>query len=300
MWGLWRVLVAPVSLVLAGCSPFGGGAFVCAADSECAGGGSQGVCEPTGFCSFSDEECSSGRRYGEAAGGGLANTCVGALADSGPSIDAPAPDAPRPPLCDPDDPDLVGCYPFEGDAQDGSSYGNHGVETGITYVQGVDGLAMSGTAGSEIRIAESESLDVHNVTIEMWIHPTSLPSGGSDDRRYGLFDNDGQYGFFLHPGGDLRCTANGALTIPGAVAIGAWRHVACTYDGTTVTVYLDGEPAGANETGGDLGTGVDNGSSIGADTPPGDSFVGHIDSVRVWRIPRTASEVCEAAGRSDC
>jgi alpha-tubulin suppressor-like RCC1 family protein len=51
--------------------------FVCTDSSQCiAADGQSGICESTGFCSFSDDTCESGRRYGKAAGDGLASQCV--------------------------------------------------------------------------------------------------------------------------------------------------------------------------------------------------------------------------------
>ena len=47
-------------------------AFVCESPEQCGAG----VCEPSGYCSFPDDECPSGRRYGTFAGDGLANACV--------------------------------------------------------------------------------------------------------------------------------------------------------------------------------------------------------------------------------
>ncbi len=63
-----------------------GNAFLCGADTEC---GTDGTCESSGYCSFPDTECSSGQRYGEHAGTGLANMCV-PLPDTGSST-APDP-----------------------------------------------------------------------------------------------------------------------------------------------------------------------------------------------------------------
>jgi len=62
-----------VFALVAGCSA--AGAFACEDDDDCAGADG-GACEPTGFCSFPDEECGSGRRYGQWAGDGLAMACV--------------------------------------------------------------------------------------------------------------------------------------------------------------------------------------------------------------------------------
>jgi hypothetical protein len=50
--------------------------FVCLADEQCSHDAGAGVCQPNGFCSFPDETCASGQRYGEHAGRGLAGSCV--------------------------------------------------------------------------------------------------------------------------------------------------------------------------------------------------------------------------------
>lgn len=47
-------------------------AFTCATDEQCSGG----WCEPSGYCSFEDPDCPSGRRYGTHASRDLANECV--------------------------------------------------------------------------------------------------------------------------------------------------------------------------------------------------------------------------------
>lgn len=67
------VIVALLASTVAGCSS---GVFACGDDSDCAGEADGGVCEASGFCSFIDEACDSGRRYGSHAGDGLAGTCV--------------------------------------------------------------------------------------------------------------------------------------------------------------------------------------------------------------------------------
>lgn len=64
-----RLLVALLAVALVGC---GEAVFQCSNGSDCTGG----FCEPNGYCSFDDPACPSGRRYGEFAGDGLANTCT--------------------------------------------------------------------------------------------------------------------------------------------------------------------------------------------------------------------------------
>lgn len=51
-------------------------AFPCDVDADCIDGARQGLCQPDGWCSFPDDGCGSGQRYGTHAGDGLAGLCV--------------------------------------------------------------------------------------------------------------------------------------------------------------------------------------------------------------------------------
>jgi cysteine-rich repeat protein len=62
-----------IALMHAAC---GSNVFACGTDDECADAGQDGTCEATGFCSFPDDECPSGARYGSHAGDSLAGECV--------------------------------------------------------------------------------------------------------------------------------------------------------------------------------------------------------------------------------
>jgi cysteine-rich repeat protein len=59
--------------------------FACDDAAQCTVGGR---CEPTGFCSFADQTCPGGWRYGSAAGNGLANACVGETGGPDAAADA--------------------------------------------------------------------------------------------------------------------------------------------------------------------------------------------------------------------
>lgn len=53
--------------------------FKCMQDSDCE---AMGHCEAVGFCSVVDAQCTTGRRFSESAGQGLASTCVPATVGS--------------------------------------------------------------------------------------------------------------------------------------------------------------------------------------------------------------------------
>ncbi|MBT8495097.1 MAG: hypothetical protein KJO07_18775, partial [Deltaproteobacteria bacterium] len=76
-----RILAICASLTL-GLGCLDEGAYQCGADAECTNAGVQGSCEANGFCSFPDEECESGRRFGGSAADDVAGDCVTATAIS--------------------------------------------------------------------------------------------------------------------------------------------------------------------------------------------------------------------------
>ncbi|HET6583521.1 MAG TPA: hypothetical protein VFG69_08735, partial [Nannocystaceae bacterium] len=70
-----RTLVVGAALA-AGVACGFGGAFACEDDDECNGNAGAGVCQASGYCSFPDDDCDSGQRYGEHVPGDLAGDCV--------------------------------------------------------------------------------------------------------------------------------------------------------------------------------------------------------------------------------
>jgi Concanavalin A-like lectin/glucanases superfamily len=207
------------------------------------------------------------------------------------------------PFCDPADPHLMACYPFEGDAKDSSAHHLDAAMNNLTFPPGKVGKAMLFAANSAADVPDSPVFDAGALTIEAWIWPSQLPTGSS---RAGILDMNGQYGFFVHAGGDLRCTLIGGPTLPVATAqitTGRWTHVACTYDGTAAAaIYVDGVAAAKITGGGTLATNGISGISLAADNPPGagSRLIGLIDEVRLMNVARTAAQICADAGQSAC
>ncbi len=57
--------------------------YACDDDVQCQRGQFAGTCETVGYCSYPDDDCGSGRRWGPHAGDGLADACVDAEAATG-------------------------------------------------------------------------------------------------------------------------------------------------------------------------------------------------------------------------
>jgi Concanavalin A-like lectin/glucanases superfamily len=205
------------------------------------------------------------------------------------------PEAAVSPFCDDQDPSLAACYRFNSSAnlgRDRSQYGNHATVSGVSAVPGVSGSAVLHDANSSMRVADSPSLDVTALTIELWIKPYTLPGN-----RAGLFDNDGQYGFFLMSSGAVRCSAgSGAVLAPVSVDLGVWTHVACTYDGAIHALFINGVQVESTAGSGAMSTSSATGSCIGSNSPSGDPFDGELDELRIWQYARSEQEICAAAG----
>lgn len=191
---------------------------------------------------------------------------------------------PPSPLCDPGDLDLRACFTFEGDTLDGSSYGNHAQSSppAIFVADRNGGQALSTTTGATSN-AGTTTLNVTTVTIKMWIKANTLPATGT---RMGLLDSGGRYRMFLQPEGAVRCAVtSGSMfeqtTPPGLISVGTWHRVACTYDGTTLRVFVDGQERASAPIVGTIPS-TTTGFFIGQNNPGGENFDGAIDDLQIW------------------
>jgi len=80
---------------------------------------------------------------------------------------------------------------------------------------------------------------------------------------------------------------------PGSLFSNAWYHLAATYDGTTMRVYLNGSPSGLASASGTIGyhpqAPVSLGNLVSAQRP----FYGGLDDVRIYDRAITAQEVVD-------
>jgi uncharacterized protein (TIGR03437 family) len=145
---------------------------------------------------------------------------------------------------------LVSWWPAEGNANDIRNSNNGRPEGGVGYAVGQVGQAFSFDGTGHVRVANNANLNVQTLTIEAWIR-----TGGTTDAALAGFivaksGVDGLSGYDFAIGrpsqnGVLRFTLNGGaggadLLGTTSVTNNAFHHVATTYDGTTMKIYVDG------------------------------------------------------------
>jgi glucose/arabinose dehydrogenase len=194
---------------------------------------------------------------------------------------------------------LVAAYGFDeasgGSVQDASGNANHGTISGaVRSAAGKFGGALAFDGVNDlVLVPDSSSLDLRTgMTLEAWIFPTVLPNGWKCILQKEVDT------YFLHATSDRNrpaagFTAGGSVTIldVGArPAANVWTHIAATYDGSTLRIYVNGVLTGSvNRTGA-----IDASASplrIGGNTYAGEFFAGLIDEVRIYSTARTQAEI---------
>ncbi|MCZ7363096.1 MAG: LamG domain-containing protein [Candidatus Methanoperedens sp.] len=143
---------------------------------------------------------------------------------------------------------LVAEYHFEGNAYDSSGNGNTGSINNAIYVDGKFGKALNFNGiNSSVKVSDSMSLNpVSEISIEVWVRVEGKTTKWSSilskmeqvqDSGYDLYllpGNIPRFGIISRIGGKTRLAG---LTIPGDT----WTHIAATYDGNILILYINGE-----------------------------------------------------------
>ncbi len=146
---------------------------------------------------------------------------------------------------------LVAAYGFsEGSGTivtDASVYGNTGTINGASWTgQGKFGNALNFDGTAWITVNESDALDLATgMTLEAWVYPTAAPGTwmtialkeASDDLVYEMQADPSN-----HPSTYISTDAAGLTGIvgPQALPLNTWSYLAATYDGTMLSLFVNG------------------------------------------------------------
>jgi chitodextrinase len=209
--------------------------------------------------------------------------------------DATTPDTPATP------PGLVGAWAFNegagGTAADSSGLGNQGTVLGASWsTQGRYGGALSfnGTS-SLVQVADSASLDLTTgMTLSAWVMPTVSQSGWRtilQKQTDAYFLNASSGAGALRPaGGGTFGSSTPYVAGPTASPVNAWTHVALTYDGVTLRLFVNGTQVTTRATTGTIQA-TNSPLWIGGNQPYGEFFNGLIDEVRIYNRALTQTDI---------
>jgi hypothetical protein len=200
--------------------------------------------------------------------------------------------------------DMLAYFPFTGNANDASGYGNNGVITNATLTTDHNGAAngayaFNGTGYIEAAMPTGflPNGDASR-TLTAWLQPTQdifewgvvyWGTGNCTGLQFGIGDQGGDQATFWGGCDDFE---SGLLVPVSTMATPAWTFVAVVYSQdatTTITVYVNGTSTQGTIT--DLNTPTASNFVMGADLINNVYFVGNLDSIRVYGHALSATEV---------
>ena len=195
--------------------------------------------------------------------------------------------------------------PFDGNADDISGSGNHGIVYGAVLTEdrngnpnsayqfnGIDSYIDFGS--SDLGLTSSSE-----ITFCAWVKPdqpttyhSQVLSSEQFYRPY-MIKTRG-----LSSAVTAQCmvrTVGGGTYIDsdvGGIIIGNWYHIACTYDGSIVSIYVDGELQNSASQSGLLKVSSQHIlAGANSTSPPSGFFHGAIDDIRIWNRALSESEI---------
>jgi hypothetical protein len=204
--------------------------------------------------------------------------------------------------CNPVPSGLVDWWKAEGNAYDSIGTNNGTLGSGAGFTNGEVGQAFyfNGTSSSYVSIPDSPSLDsvTNSITIELWLKANqtnvdsnweSVVSKGGAAWEIQTAGGAKTAGFYM--GGPNPSYVTGSQN----VADGQWHHVAATYDGTNICLYVDGTldvstPATGSivQNSYPMGIGYNAKGCCGS---PAYFYNGRVDEVSLYHRALTASEI---------
>lgn len=184
--------------------------------------------------------------------------------------------------------DLALCLAFEGNVNDGSPNKLAVTASNVGFGAGRAGQGAVLSGVSQMSLGPSAVFDATEITVEAWIKLSASALGDAV-----VFDADNRYSLTVTAARQVWCKSSGGAVMAGAVTPEQWTHVACVVGGGSVRAYVNGGEVGAQP--GAVVASPASAQAVGSNCPSGEPFVGVLDSVRVFRVARSGTEIAAAA-----
>ena len=208
----------------------------------------------------------------------------------------PAPGAPRPS-------GLVAAYAFDeassstvADVSGNNNTGTLGAGVGRT-TEGRFGGALVFNGDSSVTVPNSASLNLTTgMTLEAWVFPTASTSWATTLMKenakglaYSLYASSSANRPIVYFNTGTSKTRHRYLSGPAALPLNTWSHLAATYDGVTLRLYINGAQVSSEPNTGSIIT-TTGALRIGG-TWAGEFFRGLIDEIRIYNRALSPSEI---------
>ncbi len=146
------------------------------------------------------------------------------------------------------------------------------------------------------------------ITLEAWIYPTAWTNEVWRGNIIVKEQNSTNEGFMLRAGdnGKLNFAIGGTgpwtelTTVANTLTLNTWQHVAGTYDGDKMRLYVDGIPVDSLSTTVSIGNANTVNMNIGGNIGLSRYFIGSIDEARIWDITRSEHEILNSKDVEQC
>jgi phosphodiesterase/alkaline phosphatase D-like protein len=178
------------------------------------------------------------------------------------------------------------------------------LEQGASFASGHLGNAVAFDGNDDYVDAGSFDITGQELTISTWINPAQFTGKYRDNRILAKATSDAEQDHYwmlsgIKQGDDtvlrFRLKTDGDTTTlvanTGNIPLNQWSHAVARYDGSTMTLYLNGQEVGSTAKSGELSTDANVGINIGRNPSGYGPWNGMIDDVRIYSRALTAQEI---------